>query len=92
MIDDTDNILFLTNRDSDTVTFTPLLLDHDEFITSANASYDIDDEVPIVNTYTGFTDLVEGIDYYINSGADGVTLDDTYKKVGKAINNTTIIK
>lgn len=75
-----------------TPTFTYLLLDHDEFITSANASYNVGDNVPIVERFTGFSSLTAGIDYYINAAASGLTIDSTYQKVGKAINDTTIIK
>lgn len=88
---DTD-VFVLRSISSSTPQFIQALLDHDEFITSANASYDTDDNVPVVSTFTGFSSLNNGLDYYINSAADGLTIDDTYQKVGKAINDTTIIK
>jgi len=72
--------------------FTPLLLDYDEFITSANTTYNIDVSVPIVDVFTGFSSLLNGLDYYINADASGLTINSTYQKVGKAINDTTIIK
>ena len=72
--------------------FGTILLDHDEFITSANKNYNVGDSVSIVNTFTGFTGLLNGVDYYINSTGSGLTADPTYQKVGKAINTTTIIK
>jgi len=68
------------------------LLDHDEFVTSANAAYTAGDSVPLASTFTGFTGLLNGLDYYINSAGSGLTTDSTYQKVGKAINDTTIIK
>lgn len=69
-----------------------MLLDHDEFITSANASYTAGDSVPLTDRFTGFSSLLNGVDYYINSTATALTLDSTYQKVGKAINATTILK
>jgi len=68
------------------------LLDHSKFVTSTNASYTTDDNVPITGAFTGFSGLIAGLDYYINSAANSVTVDSTYQKVGKAINATTIIK
>ena len=69
-----------------------LLLDHDEFVTSANAAYTAGDSVPLTDRFTGFTGLLNGVDYYINSTGSGLTADSTYQKVGKAINATTILK
>ena len=75
-----------------TNTFGTLLLDQDEFVTSANSAYTAGDNVPLASTFTGFTGLLNGLDYYINSAGSGLTTDSTYQKVGKAISDTTIIK
>ena len=68
------------------------LLDHDEFITSANQGYTVGQSVPLVSAYTGFSSLKNGVDYYINSTATGVVEETTFQKVGKAISDTTILK
>jgi len=39
-----------------------LLLDHDEFVTSANASYTAGDSVPLTDRFTGFSSLINGVD------------------------------
>jgi len=69
-----------------------MLLDHDEFVTSANDAYTAGDSVPLTDRFTGFSGLANGLDYYINADASGLTIDSTYQKVGKAINDTTILK
>lgn len=69
------------------------LLDHDEFVTSPNASYTTGDSVPIPPVYTGFSGLQAGVDYYINLAASGIATSSLYsQKIGRAINDTTIIK
>lgn len=68
------------------------LLDHDEFVTSANAAYTAGDSVPLTDRFTGFSGLANGLDYYINADASGLTVDSTYQKIGKAITDTTILK
>jgi hypothetical protein len=77
---------------STTITFISLLLDHDEFVTSSNSSISAGANIPLVSAFTGFLSLISGNDYYINSAATGLTLANTYQKVGKAISSTKIIK
>lgn len=86
-----DRILTCSSNGS-TFSHRNFLLDHNEFITSANAAYSADDSVPIVSKFTGFSSLTPGVDYYMNSSATGLSIVSTYQKVGKAINDTTIIK
>lgn len=85
-----DVILATTN--DDTVKSTLLLLDQDEFITSANASYLANANVPITTLFSGFSGLLTGYEYYIKSDASGISGNTTYQKIGVAINDTTIIK
>jgi len=85
-----DVILATTN--DDTIKSTLLLLDHDEFITSANASYLANANVPITTLFSGFSGLLTGYEYYIKSDASGISGNTTYQKIGVAINDTTILK
>ena len=89
----TDRMLFLKSVSTATPTFNSFLLDYDEFLTSPNAPYLVSANVPYnYNVFTGFTNLRYGQDYYIKLDASGITNINTWQKVGKAIDATTILK
>ncbi len=68
------------------------IYDHARFITSANASYNAGDTVPLTNVFTGFSGLTVGQDYYVRSDGLGLGRNTSYQKIGTAINATTILK
>jgi hypothetical protein len=84
----TTDYILVTKTSTEWVAF---LLDHDEFITAINTSYTAGVTAAIVRIFTGFSSLIAGNDYYIKSDGSGLTQDNSYQKVGKAINATTIV-
>ncbi len=91
-----DALIFveLTNYASGNYAFVlrRFVYDHARFVTSSNASYSVGNSVPLTDTFSGFSGLIAGMDYYVKANGAGVGNDSSYQKIGVAVSATKIVK
>lgn len=68
------------------------LFDHEFFVGIADKNYSVNENVPISMFYKSTVQLVNGGIYYLNALANGLTLVPNFKKLGRAISSSIIIK
>lgn len=68
------------------------LPDWDEFLTSSNSTYLSGVSLVVSKIMTGFSSLIPSARYYIKADmtTQGITTDNTYQYVGRAVSSTTI--